>query len=58
MYVLIEYLSFTQILRKFLSRGLTQPFVLAKKVCDENQKKQTNKDKKTTGAPYKLMPKT
>ena len=25
---------------KFVSRGLTQAFVLAKKVCDENQKKE------------------
>ena len=31
-----------------------QTLVLAKKVCDENQKKQTNKDKKTTGALCKL----
>ena len=31
---------------KFVSRGLTQTFVLAKKVFDENQKKETKKDKK------------
>ena len=31
---------------KFVYRGLTQAFVLAKKVCDENRKKQTKKDKK------------
>ena len=30
---------------KFVSRGLTQAFVLAKKVCDENRKK----DKKNDG---------
>ena len=30
----------------FVSRGLTQTFVLAKKVCDENRKKETKKDKK------------
>ena len=28
--------------------------MLAKKVCDENRKKQRKKDKKTTGALYKL----
>ena len=42
-----------QILRKFVSRGLTQTLVLAKKVCDEKRKKET-KIKKTTGALYKL----
>ena len=31
-----------------------QTLVLTKKVCDENKKKQTNKDKKTTGALYLL----
>ena len=39
---------------KFLSRGLTQTFVLVKKVCDEKRKKETKKDKKMTGALYKL----
>ena len=28
-------------LRKFISRGLTQTLVLAKKVCDEKRKKET-----------------
>ena len=28
--------------------------VLAKKVCDKKRKKETNKDKKTTGTLYKL----
>ena len=31
-----------------------QTLVFAKKVCDEKQKKETKKDKKTTGALYKL----
>ena len=31
-----------------------QTFVLTKKVCDEKRKKETKKDKKTTGALYKL----
>ena len=35
-------------LRKFISRGLTQTLVLAKKVCDEKR------NKKTTGALCKL----
>ena len=33
----------------FCIPGLTQAFVLAKKVCDENRKKERKKDKKTTG---------
>ena len=39
---------------KFMSRGLTQAFMLVKKVCDENGKKETKKDKKTMGASYKV----
>ena len=31
---------------KFVSRGLTQTLVLAKKVCDEKRKKETNKERK------------
>ena len=40
MYVYIEYLSLCKSYVKFVSRGLTQTFVLAKKVCDENRKKE------------------
>ena len=32
-------------LRKFVSQGLTQTLVPAKKVCDENQKKETKKER-------------
>ena len=45
MYVYIEYLNLALILRKFVSRGLTQTLVLAKKMCDENRKKETNKER-------------
>ena len=38
---------------KCVSQGLTQAFVLTKKVCDENQKKQ-RKMKKMTGTSYKV----
>ena len=31
-----------------------QTFLLAKNVCNENRKKEAKKDKKTTGASYKV----
>ena len=43
----VEYLKFMQILRKFLSRGLMQPFVLMKKCAMKIERnKETNKQTK------------
>ena len=43
--VCLNYCKYSKFYVKFVSQGLIQTLVLAKKVCYENRKKETKKEK-------------